>query len=185
MFSFKRNPTPSSSPSKRPTLIPPRPSFAHSESRAGSPTGSHRDSFSSSGARSPLASPALSISNRDRDGYFNLPLPSKPTFPGEPVREWSEEEQQALRLSVVEDIKRADDIIRLLKVQKELSSQLAGVQKELGGALRKLGGGEGLPAAVRKFMKVQSCESLSLLICLHRSICSIPSRRTASRKIST
>ncbi|KAH8083081.1 hypothetical protein HD553DRAFT_357216 [Filobasidium floriforme] len=168
MFSFKRNPTPSSSPSKRPTLLPPRPSFAHSESRAGSPTGSHRDSFSSSGARSPLASPALSLSNRDRDGYFNLPLP--PTFPGEPVREWSEEEQQALRLSVVEDIKRADDILRLLKVQKELSSQLAGVQKELGGALRKLGGGEGLPAAVPLALTPCSTTSSELSAVLQKSM---------------
>jgi hypothetical protein len=162
MFSFKRNPTPSSSPSKRPTLLPPRPSFAHSESRAGSPTGSHRDSFSSSGARSPLASPALSISNRKRDGYFNLPLSTNSTYPIKSTREWSEEEQQALRLSVVEDIKRADNILRLLKVQKELSSQLAGVQKELCGALRKLGGGEGLPAAVREFKTLQFSDFKSL-----------------------
>jgi hypothetical protein len=96
----------------------------------------------------------LSISNRDRDGYFNLPPSTNPTYPIESTREWSEEEQQALRLSVVEDIKRADDILRLLKVQKELSSQLAGVQKELGGALRKLGGGEGLPAAVRECISI-------------------------------
>lgn len=99
-----------------------------------------------------MASPALSISNRDRDGYFNLPLTTNRTYPIDFIREWSEEEQQALRLSVVEDIKRVDDILRLLKVQKELSSQLAGVQKELGGALRKLGGGEGLPVAVGEFI---------------------------------
>jgi hypothetical protein len=109
-----------------------------------------------------LASPALSISNRKRDGYFNLPLSTNSTYPIESTREWSEEEQQALRLSVVEDIKRADNILRLLKVQKELSSQLAGVQKELCGALRKLGGGEGLPAAVREFKTLQFSDFKSL-----------------------
>ena len=170
MFSFKRNSTPSS-PSKRPTLLPPRPSFAHpSESRSNSPTGSGRRESFSSVPRSPLASPALSLSNRDRDGYFNLPLAPHHQIENR-EREWTEEEQEGLRRGVVEDIKRVDEVLRLLKCQKELMAQLAGCQKDLGTALRRLGNAEGLPAAIREpkrffcaaITKADPCASMYLL----------------------
>lgn len=162
MFSFKRNPPSSPTNTKRPTLLPPRPSYAHSpDSRSGSPTSSRRESFGFGGPRSPSASPALSHRNgngngngtgsANGDGYFNLPL-SSPRFPNlddQARREWSEESLSSLRSSVISDIKKADEILRLLKIQKETVLQLAGLHKDLSTSLKKLGTSERLGSAIR------------------------------------
>ena len=143
MFNFKRNSSGTSSPSKRPQLLPPRPSFAQGDSlstRSGSPTHSIHSQASYGAPGSPLGSPRLFTPT---PGYQNGPTSSTGYFPSihpEPQREWTEESLGQLRKSVLEDLKKMDEVVNVFTERKEMVAKLMGLERDLAGGLRRLVG---------------------------------------------